>query len=196
MVRLILLGPPGAGKGTQAQKLSRDLGIPHISTGIILRQAAEQGTPLGKKARAVMDAGQLVSDDIMLGIIRDRLQQEDCDRGYILDGFPRTIPQAEALDELLAGHSEPPVVIASLQLDEQELKRRIAGRRSEVVRSDDAAETVLNRFQVYQEKTRPLLDYYGERVSHIDGKGSVDEVFGRLSELLRVTAGPSGGKLK
>jgi adenylate kinase len=196
MVRLILLGPPGAGKGTQAQKLSRELSIPHISTGVILRQAAEQGTPLGKKARAVMDAGQLVSDDIMLGIIRDRLQQEDCDRGYILDGFPRTIPQAEALDELLAGRSEPPVVIASLQLDEQELKRRIAGRRSEVARSDDAAETVLNRFQVYQEKTRPLLDYYGERVSHIDGKGSVDEVFRRLSELLRVTAGPSGGQLK
>lgn len=188
MIRLILLGPPGAGKGTQAQKLSRDTGLPHISTGVILREAAEQGTALGRKAKAIMDAGQLVSDDIMLGIIRQRLGRKDCENGYILDGFPRTIPQAEALDELLADGSEPPVVIANLELDERELRRRIAGRRSEIVRSDDAEETVLNRFKVYQEKTRPLLDYYGDRVSPIDGKGSVEEVFRRLSELLRVSA--------
>lgn len=196
MVRLILLGPPGAGKGTQAQKLSRELGLPHISTGVILREAAERGTPLGKKAKSIMDAGQLVSDDIMLGIIRDRLQQEDCREGYILDGFPRTIPQAEALDEILAERAEPEVVVANLALDEKELRRRIAGRRSEEVRSDDAEETVLNRFQVYQEKTRPLLDYYGGRVSQVDGKGSVEEVFNRLTELVRASAARTGGRAK
>ncbi len=189
MVRLILLGPPGAGKGTQAQKLASELGVPHISTGVILREAGEKGTDLGKKAKAIMDAGQLVGDDIMLGIIRDRLQAKDCEKGYILDGFPRTIPQAEALDHLLSQRTEPPVVIANLELDEQELSRRIAGRRNEVSRSDDAEGTVLSRFQVYQEKTRPLLDYYGSRVRPIDGKGSVAEIFRRLTDLLRVAAG-------
>jgi adenylate kinase len=189
MVRLILLGPPGAGKGTQAQKLAAELKVPHVSTGVILREAAEQGTELGKRAKTIMDAGQLVSDDIMLGIIRERLQAKDCERGYILDGFPRTIPQAEALDQLLSKRVEPPVVIANLELDEQELRRRIAGRRNEAARSDDAEETMLSRFQVYQEKTRPLLDYYGSRVRPIDGKGSVPEIFQRLTELLRVAAG-------
>ena len=193
MVRLILLGPPGAGKGTQAQKLAAELKVPHISTGVILREAAEQGTELGKRAKTIMDAGQLVSDDIMLGIIRDRLQAKDCERGYILDGFPRTIPQAEALDRLLSKRAEPPVVIANLELDEQELRRRIAGRRNEAARSDDAEETMLSRFQVYQEKTRPLLDYYGSRVRPIDGKGSVPEIFQRITELLRVAAGRSPG---
>lgn len=193
MVRLILLGPPGAGKGTQAQRLAADLRVPHISTGVILREAAEQGTELGKKAKAIMDAGQLVSDDIMLGIIRDRLQAKDCEKGYILDGFPRTIPQAEALDRLLSKKADPPVVIAFLSLDEQELRRRIAGRRNEAARSDDAEETMLSRFQVYQEKTRPLLDYYGNRVRPVDGKGSVPEIFQRLSDLVRVAAGRSPG---
>ena len=188
MVRLILLGPPGAGKGTQAQKLAAELKVPHISTGVILREAAEKKTVLGKKAKAIMDAGQLVSDDIMLGIIRERLQAKDCEKGCILDGFPRTIPQAEALDLLLSQRAEPPVVIANLELDEQELRRRIAGRRSEAARSDDAEGTVLSRFQVYQEKTRPLLDYYGGRVRPIDGKGSVPEIFQRLTDLLRVAA--------
>ena len=191
MVRLILLGPPGAGKGTQAAKLAAALDIPHISTGVILREAGERGTELGKKAKAIMDAGQLVGDDVMLGIIRDRLSAKDCERGFILDGFPRTIPQAEALDDLLAKKSQPPVVIASLELDEQELRRRIAGRRNEVSRSDDAEATVLSRFQVYQEKTRPLLDYYGDRVRPIDGKGSVPQIFQRLMDLLNAAAGRS-----
>ena len=191
MVRLILLGPPGAGKGTQAQKLAAELKVPHISTGVILREAGKKGTELGKKAKAIMDAGQLVNDDIMLGIIRDRLQAKDCEKGYILDGFPRTIPQAEGLDQLLSQKTEPPVVIAILELDEQELRKRIAGRRSEAARSDDAEATVLSRFQVYQEKTRPLLDYYGDRVRPVDGKGSVPEIFQRLTGLLKVAAGRS-----
>jgi adenylate kinase len=188
MVRLILLGPPGAGKGTQAQKLAQVLRIPHISTGVILREAGERGTELGKKAKAVMDAGQLVSDEIMLGIIRERLAAEDCLDGYILDGYPRTIPQAKALDAILEERAQPPVVVANIELDEAELRRRIAGRRREADRSDDAEETVVNRFQVYQEKTRPLLNYYGQRVIAIDGQGSVDQVFRSLSELVRASA--------
>jgi adenylate kinase len=194
MVRLVLLGPPGAGKGTQAQRLARELEVPHISTGVILREAAESGTELGRKAKAVMDAGQLVSDEIMLGIIQERLQAPDCEKGYILDGYPRTIPQAEALDRILSRRREPPIVIANLELDEEELRKRIAGRRSQVTRSDDAEQTVLSRFLVYQEKTRPLLDYYGSRVRPIDGKGSIPEIFQRLTELLRVTAGRAPGE--
>lgn len=180
-MRLILLGPPGAGKGTQAARLSTELDVPHISTGVILRDAAASGTPLGLKAKEIMDAGQLVSDDIMLGIIRERLSREDCASGFILDGFPRTIPQAEALDRLLAEVDTPPVVLANLELGEDELKRRIETRRSADQRSDDSEETMLHRFQVYQEQTRPLLDYYGDRVSVVEGRGSIDEVYRRLA---------------
>jgi len=192
MVRLILLGPPGAGKGTQAARLADELNAPHISTGVILREAAAAGTELGNKAKEIMDQGRLVGDDVMLGIIRERLAEDDCANGFILDGFPRTIPQARALDELLEERSAPPVVIANLELDEDELRRRIAGRRSEDQRSDDSEETMLNRFAVYQEQTRPLLDYYGERVSPLDGRGSIDDVFERLSELLASATASAG----
>lgn len=188
MIRLILLGPPGAGKGTQAARIARELGIPHISTGVILRQAVAAGTELGARAKAVMDAGQLVSDDIMLGIIEQRLSEADCQAGYILDGFPRTLAQAEALDALLRDQSGPPLAIINVVLNEEELRRRIAGRRAEDGRSDDEAETVLQRFKVYQDKTRPLLDYYGERVVQLDGAGAIDEVFQRLTDCLRVVA--------
>ncbi len=192
MVRLILLGPPGAGKGTQAARLADELNAPHISTGVILREAAAARTELGKKAKEIMDEGHLVGDDVMLGIIRERLAKDDCANGYILDGFPRTIPQARALDELVEERSAPPVVIANLELDEDELRRRIAGRRSEDRRSDDSEETMLNRFAVYQEQTRPLLDYYGGRVSVLDGKGSIDDVFERLSDLLASASASAG----
>ena len=192
MVRLILLGPPGAGKGTQAARLADELNAPHISTGVILREAAARGTDFGKKAKEIMDQGRLVGDDVMLGIICERLADDDCANGYILDGFPRTIPQARALDELLEERSAPPVVIANLELDEDELRRRIAGRRSEDQRSDDSEETMLHRFAVYQEQTRPLLDYYGSRVSALDGKGSIDDVFERLSDLLASASASAG----
>ena len=192
MVRLILLGPPGAGKGTQAARLGEELRVPHISTGVILREAAAAGTELGKKAKEIMDRGQLVGDDVMLGIIRERLSKDDCATGYILDGFPRTIPQAEALDGLLGEVKTPPVVIANLELDEAELRKRIAGRRDEDGRSDDTEEAMLKRFAVYQEQTRPLLDYYGGRVSPIDGKGSIDDVFERLSSLLASASASAG----
>jgi len=188
MVRLILLGPPGAGKGTQAARLASELVIPHISTGVILREAAAAGTELGRKAKEIMDAGRLVSDDIMLGIIRDRLAQDDCANGFILDGFPRTIPQAEALDELLAEVELPPLVLANIELGEDELRRRIALRRGADHRSDDSEETMLERFAVYQEQTRPLLDYYGTRAAAIEGRGTVDEVFAILSEIVQRAA--------
>ena len=184
MIRLILLGPPGAGKGTQAARLAVEIGIPHISTGVILRDAARAGTELGRKAKEIMDRGQLVGDDVMLGIIRERLAEDDCGRGFILDGFPRTIPQAEALDELLAEAETLPLAVGNLELDEDELRRRIAGRRGEDQRSDDSEETMLNRFHVYQKQTAPLLDYYRGRVSAIDGRGTVDAVFERLTSLL------------
>ena len=192
MVRLILLGPPGAGKGTQAARLADELNAPHISTGVILREAAAAGTELGNKAKKIMDEGDLVGDDVMLGIIRERLAEDDCANGYILDGFPRTIPQARGLDELLSERTAPSVVIANLELDENELRRRIAGRRTEDQRSDDSEETMLNRFAVYQEQTRPLLDYYGGRVSAVDGKGSIDDVFERLSDLLASASAGEG----
>ena len=184
MIRLILLGPPGAGKGTQAARLATELGIPHISTGVILRDAARAGTELGRKAKEIMDRGQLVGDDVMLGIIRERLAEVDCGGGFILDGFPRTIPQAEALDAFLSEAETPPMAVANLDLDEDELRRRIAGRRGEDQRSDDSEETMLNRFHVYQEQTAPLLDYYSDRISAIDGRGTVDAVFERLTSLL------------
>ncbi len=192
MVRLVLLGPPGAGKGTQAARLALELNAPHISTGVILREAAAAGTELGNKAKKIMDEGHLVGDDVMLGIIRERLAEDDCANGYILDGFPRTIPQARGLDELLSERTAPSVVIANLELDENELRRRIAGRRTEDQRSDDSEETMLNRFAVYQEQTRPLLDYYGGRVSAVDGKGSIDDVFERLSDLLASASASAG----
>ncbi len=192
MVRLIILGHHGAVKGTQAARLADELNAPHISTGVILREAAARGTELGNKAKEIMDQGRLVGDDVMLGIIRERLGDDDCANGYILDGFPRTIPQARALDELLHERSAPPVVIANLELDEDELRRRIAGRRSEDQRSDDSEETMLHRFAVYQEQTRPLLDYYGSRVSALDGKGSIDDVFERLSDLLASASASAG----
>ena len=187
MMRLILLGPPGAGKGTQAARLATELGIPHISTGVILRDAVLAGTELGVMAKEIMERGELVSDDVMLGIIRERLAENDCDGGFILDGFPRTIPQAEALDTLLGEAETPPVVIANLELDEEELRRRIALRR----RVDDSEETMLNRFHVYQKQTAPLLDYYRDRVSAIDGRGAIDAVFERLTSLLASTKEPS-----
>lgn len=211
MLRLILLGPPGAGKGTQAEKLAEELEVPHISTGDILRQAVAEGTELGLEAKKVMEAGELVSDEIMLGIIRERLARDDARRGYILDGYPRTLPQARSLQSLMDGRSEPPVVIANIDVDREELVRRISGRRScpnckavfnvhaqppkksdvcdacgqkLTQRADDEEATVRQRLAVYDRQTRPLLDYYGDRVTPIDGQGTPQEVFDRLSSLV------------
>ncbi len=211
MLRLILLGPPGAGKGTQAEKLADELKVPHISTGDILRQAVADGTRLGLEAKKVMEAGELVSDEIMLGIIRERLARDDAARGYILDGYPRTLLQARSLQSLMDERSEPPVVVANIDVDREELVMRISGRRScpnckavfnvhaqppkkpdvcdacgqkLVQRADDEESTVRQRLAVYDRQTRPLLDYYGDRAANVDGQGTPQEVFDRVSSLV------------
>ena len=215
MLRLILLGPPGAGKGTQAEKLADELKVPHISTGDILRQAVADGTRLGLEAKKVMEAGDLVSDEIMLGIIRERLAREDAVRGFILDGYPRTLPQARSLQSLMDERSESPVVVVNIEVDREELVRRISGRRScpnckavfnvhaqppkkpdvcdacgqkLVQRADDEESTVRQRLAVYDRQTLPLLDYYGGGVANVDGQGTPQEVFDRLSSLVGLKA--------
>ena len=219
MLRLILLGPPGAGKGTQAERLADELKVPHISTGDILRQAVADGTRLGLEAKKIMAAGELVSDEIMLGIIRERLARDDAARGYILDGYPRTLPQARSLRGLMDERSEPPVVVANIDVDREELVRRISGRRScpnckavfnvhaqppkkpdvcdacgqkLVQRADDEESTVRQRLAVYERQTRPLLDYYGGGVTNVDGQGTPQEVSERLSSLLGQKAEEGG----
>jgi len=211
VLRLILLGPPGAGKGTQAEKLADELKVPHISTGDILRQAVADGTRLGLEAKKVMEAGDLVGDEIMLGIIRERLARDDASRGYILDGYPRTLPQARALQGLMDERPEPSVVVVNIDVDREELVRRISGRRScpnckavfnvhaqpskkpdvcdacgqkLVQRADDEESTVRQRLAVYDRQTRPLLDYYGDRAANVDGQGTPQEVSDRVSSLV------------
>ena len=215
MVRLVLLGPPGAGKGTQAVRIARDFELPHISTGDILRQAVRDATPLGLEAKKIMDSGQLVNDEIMLGIIKERLGQSDARGGFILDGYPRTLPQAEALDGLLGEKETPPVLVANVHVDHEELVRRIGGRRScpscgtvfnvhfkppekdgvcdncgthLVHRDDDKEETVRKRLEVYDKQTKPLLEYYGKKVATVDGRGTPDEIYNKLEAILRSKA--------
>ncbi len=182
-MRVILLGPPGAGKGTQAQFIQEKFGIPQIATGDMLRAAVKEGTPLGLKAKEVMDSGQLVSDDIIVGLVKERIAQPDCANGFLFDGFPRTIPQAEALvDEGIAID-----YVVELDVEDEEIVRRLSGRRVHpgsgrvyhvefnpprvegqddetgealVQRDDDREETVRNRLNVYKEQTRPLVDFY------------------------------------
>ena len=202
-MRLILLGPPGAGKGTQAQFIREKFGIPQISTGDMLRAAVKAGTPLGVAAKKVMDAGQLVSDDIIIGLVEERLKQPDCKPGYLFDGFPRTIPQAEAMQRKKVALD----YVLEIDAPDQEIIERMIGRRVHpasgrtyhvsfnppktedrddvtgeplVQRDDDREETVRHRLEVYRKQTRPLVDYYkklaGVKYRRISGIGSVDEV--------------------
>ncbi len=214
-MRLVLLGAPGSGKGTQAQRLQARKGVPQVSTGDLLREAVAAGTPLGRAAKIVMDAGQLVADDIMLGIIRERLARPDAARGFILDGFPRTIPQADGLTALLDELGQPIDSAVLLEIDSDVLQQRMAGRRScrrcgrvfHVVtnppapgerctdgqphdlfqRPDDNDETVRNRLAVYCERTQPLIDYYAKKglLRRIDADGSLDAVSARLEAVLQ-----------
>lgn len=209
-MRVILLGPPGAGKGTQAKMLVEELGVPQISTGDILRQAVADGTPLGREAKGYMDRGALVPDEVVIGIIRDRLAQGDCGRGYILDGFPRTVAQAEALGKTLEAAGGSLDHVLSLQVDEEELVKRLSGRRTcgacgamfhvtfnppkregtcdgcggaLIQREDDREETVRRRLQVYGEQTAPLIAYYERRglLRRVPGQGEIPEIFARIS---------------
>lgn len=213
-MRLVLIGPPGAGKGTQAQYLAGNLGVPKISTGDIFRANVSQGTPLGMKAKAFMDAGDLVPDEITIEMVRDRLAEDDAVKGFLLDGFPRTVHQAEVLDGMLAEHGVRLDVVLELVVEDDEVVRRLSGRRTctecnhvwhvdfdppsaEGVcdlcggqlyqRDDDREETVRHRLEVYREQTAPLVGFYAERgiLVGIDATGPVDDVTERALASLR-----------
>lgn len=184
--RIVLLGPPGAGKGTQAATLVRDLGVPHVSTGDMLRAAVKAGTPVGLKAKAVMDAGELVSDEIVIGIAEERLSQEDAQKGFLLDGFPRTIAQAEALEGLLSKLDMELDACLALTVDTDAVVDRLLKRAEIEGRADDNEATIRERMRVYDRETAPLLDFYRERgkLVEVSGMGAIDEVGRRIREAL------------
>ena len=190
---IVLLGPPGAGKGTQAVRLAAALDAPHISTGEILRRAVAADTPLGRRAKEVMEAGRLVDDEIMLGIIEERLGEPDCAAGFILDGYPRNRAQGEALDEVLdrLGRSGRARRIVALTVPREELEARLRGRRAVEGREDDNEEALLRRLRVHAAESGPLLGYYGDRVESVSGVGAPDEIFARLRAALSAPAGGS-----
>ena len=215
-MKLVLLGPPGAGKGTQAATLAAQLGLAHIATGDLFRRAQEQGTELGRLARGYMEKGQLVPDEVTIALVRERLAQEECQNGFVLDGFPRNPPQAAALDEALAGQELQLDRVALLQVSQGELIRRLSGRwlcRDCQVpyhlvtsppqvsgkcdrcggqlyqREDDTEETVRQRLRVYEEQTSPLIEYYQKqgKLVEVDGQGGIQEINQRLLEGLGVS---------
>jgi len=179
-VRLLFIGPPGAGKGTQASRVAERLGIPHISTGDMFRHHVSNGTDLGKQVDVIMAAGDYVPDEITVAMLAERIAESDAANGYILDGFPRTLPQVEALDGLIGADGLDRVVV--FDVDEDELVERLLARG----REDDSEETIRTRFKVYLEQTAPLLEVYGQRdlVSAIDGLGEMDEITQRILGVL------------
>ncbi len=212
-MRIVFLGAPGVGKGTQADLVAGKLGRPKISTGDILREAVRNQTPLGLEAKACMDQGKLVPDDVVIGIVREKLAEPACARGFLLDGFPRTVPQAEQLGQILRGQGNKLDVVINVVVPRDEVVRRLTGRRScpkcqavyhlefappkesgrcdrchgELVqRSDDTKETVEARLSVYEQQTAPLISYYREKdvLADIDGLGAVEDVHGRIITLL------------
>ncbi len=213
-MRIIFLGPPGAGKGTQAKLICKKYNLPQISPGDILRQAAKNNTPLGRRAQSFMDQGLLVPDDVILGIIYERIKQADCEAGFILDGFPRTIAQADALEDMLLKMNSEIDFVLSLELSEVELVKRLSGRRvcdtcgeefhikfkpshtpgicdrcgeHLIQRSDASEEAVKKRFVEYREKTSPLVYYYERqnKLHPISGDGTIQQIFTRIQRVLR-----------
>jgi adenylate kinase len=181
VVRLVLVGPPGAGKGTQAARLAEELDVPHISTGDLFRANLQQLTPLGVEAKRYMDAGDLVPDSVTVEMVRDRLSHDDAAKGFILDGFPRTVAQARALADLLTERGEALDSVVEFRVPEDELVLRLLGRG----RTDDTEDVIRNRQQVYRDETTPLLEFYADRLVTIDAVGSVDEITGRVLAALR-----------
>ncbi len=181
-MRLVFIGPPGAGKGTQAERLIETYAMAHLSTGDMLRAARDAQTEVGKEAEKYMSAGELVPDDTIIRIIRERLEEADCQKGYLLDGYPRTIAQAEALDGMLAEKGTPLDVVLELDVPEEELFKRLAGRG----RKDDTPEVIRQRLVAYREQTQPLLDYYREKglLKSINGLGTIEEIFDRAKSVL------------
>ena len=186
-MRIVLLGAPGSGKGTQGEKLVAHFGIPKISTGDALRAAFKAGTPLGIKAKAVMDAGQLVANDIVIGIVEERLKHADAQKGFILDGFPRNTAQAQVLDDLLKrpGLSALDKAV-HLHVTDEEIVHRLLDRAKKEGRADDKEDVIRNRIHVYNAETAPLLDYYGKqgKVLKVAGVGTLDEIFARIVKAL------------
>ena len=212
-MRLVLLGAPGAGKGTQAKMLIDKYNIPQISTGDILRKAVADGTPLGKEAKVIMDQGGLVSDKIVLGLVEERVKQPDCQGGFILDGFPRNTAQAEALDTMLSDMKMPLTVALAVDVDQSELLKRLTGRRTckgcqqmyniyftppksdstcdkcggdLFQRDDDKEETIKKRLEVYNQQTAPLIDYYSGKniMKSVQGTGSIKDIFTKVTAAL------------
>jgi adenylate kinase len=185
-MRLILLGPPGSGKGTQGHRLHEEYGIPEISTGDILRAAVRDGTPLGMQAKQYMDRGALVPDEVMIGIVRERLSQADAQVGFILDGFPRTVPQAEALNRMLSESGQPIDHVIGIEVPEDELVKRLSGRREIEGRQDDSDEAIQHRLEVYHKETSPLIDYYRQTgfLRSIPGVGTIDDIYQRITAKL------------
>lgn len=212
-MKIIMLGAPGAGKGTQAKKISAKYDIPHISTGDIFRANIKNGTELGKKAKSYMDQGLLVPDELTVDLVMDRIQKEDCKNGYILDGFPRTIPQAEALDQALKALGEKLDYAIEVDVPDENIVKRMAGRRACVhcgatyhivhaptkvknicdacggdliLRDDDKPETVTKRLTVYHDQTKPLIDYYKEEgiLATVDGTADLEDVFKAVVAIL------------
>lgn len=185
-MRIVLLGPPGSGKGTQAALLSDRLDLPHISTGQLLRAAVRHGTPLGIESRAYIDAGELVPDALMLGLIEERLGAPDAEAGFILDGYPRNLAQAEELDIVLKRLAQPVERALEIRVDEAEIVRRLSKRAAQEGRSDDTGEVVRKRLIVYAEQTAPVSRYYAARslLRVVDGMGSIEDIQERLLEAL------------
>lgn len=188
-MRMILLGAPGSGKGTQGEKLAEDLGIPRISTGDALRAAVKSSTELGRKAKAAMDAGDLVADELVVGIVEERLGQPDASEGFILDGFPRNTMQARILDQMLKSKGQPEIDVAlHLAVPDEEIIRRLLARAGDQGRSDDREEVIRCRIRVYNAETLPLLDYYSSqhKLVSVPGVGELDDIFRFIKLSLRL----------